>query len=550
MNAILTTNQSDALTREEQDYFKAAGRIIKQNSKEPKHQKSQNTKKIVIFILITIFLIVCVFCTIFAIINISNEKILSNISVMNIDISELTVSEANEKIKNALEERLTTDIILKHNEETYTFTPKQIQFNYDIDKIVNDAYGIGRNGNILQNNFEIFKQYFEKQSLVPSVSYNESQFEEIEQKLNGSFQDGVKQPTYTKDGDEVIIVPGKDGNKVIVDDLKEKVVNKLLLENYNTDPIDIPVVLGKCDSINIDDLHNTIYKEPVNATFSTNPYKITASEEGLDFDISIEEAKAMIAEQKDEYVIPLKVLYPSVTTDDIGIEAFPDQLASYSTSFYSSGYNKSNNVRLATYKIDGTVLMPGETFSYNETVGRRTRAAGFVEAPAYANGEVVSEVGGGICQVSSTLYNAVLRANLEVVDRSNHMFEVSYCPIGTDATVSWGAPDFQFKNNRNYAIKIVASPEGGELNIQIYGLRQDDDYEVEIESYRTGSISYGTTYTHDPSLAPGETKVIQSGASGATSVTYKILKRNGEEVDKVLVSRDYYDPENEIIATN
>lgn len=543
MNAILVTNQVDELTREEQTYFREAEKIVKSNNKNNKSKKI-----VVVVIIVVVLLLALLFCTIFALLNINNDKIQSNIKVMEIDVSNLTEKEANEKISKTLADRLTTDVILKHNEETYTFIPNEIQFKYDINKTVKEAYAVGRNGNIFQNNFAILNQKFNSKELTPNVSLNDNQLEEIENKLNESFQDGVKQPEYVMDGNKLIVTAGKDGYKTNADELKKLIIGKLLLSNYNTDPINIPVISGKCDSIDIDALHSAIYKDAVDATFSVDPYKITASETGMDFAVSIEEAKAMITGEQEQYTIPLKVLYPSVSTDDISLEAFPDVLSSYSTNYSSSGASRANNVALAAKKIDGTVLMPGETFSYNDTVGKRTKQAGFQEAAAYSNGKVVSEVGGGICQVSSTLYNAILRANLEVVDRSNHMFQVGYVPIGTDATVSWGAPDLKFKNNRNYAIKIVSSTSGRNVYIKIYGLRQEDDCEVEIESYRTGTVPYKTTYTTDSSLGAGETKVIQSGSNGATSVAYKILKQNGSVISKEVISRDTYQPHNQIIA--
>ena len=192
--------------------------------------------------------------------------------------------------------------------------------------------------------------------------------------------------------------------------------------------------------------------------------------------------------------------------------------------------------------------MPGETFSYNRTVGQRTVGAGFKEAGAYVNGQVTTAIGGGICQVSSTLYNAVLRANLEVTARTNHMFPVGYVPIGTDATVSWGSPDFKFKNNRNYPVKIVATTGGKNVYIKIFGLKEDSDYEVQIQSYTTGSIPFKTTYTKDASLAPGEEKVVQNGSNGCYSAAYKILKKDGKEVSRTLISRDTYQPHNKVIA--
>jgi vancomycin resistance protein YoaR len=132
-----------------------------------------------------------------------------------------------------------------------------------------------------------------------------------------------------------------------------------------------------------------------------------------------------------------------------------------------------NNIALAAKKIDGVILNPGEEFSYNGTVGQRTESAGFKKAGAYANGKVVQELGGGICQVSSTLYCAVLYANLEITDRTCHYFPVDYLPSGLDATVSWKSPDFKFKNNRDYPIKLVRQmrhlqedPDGGDLGHQ------------------------------------------------------------------------------------
>ena len=382
------------------------------------------------------------------------------------------------------------------------------------------------------------------------VSYNEDLLKNIIPQLNSGFKDGIKEPSYEVDGSKLIITSGQDGSIVKYEELKSLILEKMEDENFNTDSIDIPVETGKADEIDIDSIHKEIYKEAVNASYSTNPYKITASSNGIDFAISIDEAKAMLKTKKSEYTIPLKVIYPSVTTDSIGAEAFPDLLSSYTTSYATSNSNRSNNIALAASKLDGTVIMPGETFSYNETIGKRTVSAGFKEAGAYSNGQVVTEVGGGICQVSSTLYNAVLRVNLEIVSRKNHNFQVSYVPIGTDATVSWQQPDFKFKNNRNYAIRIRATTSNKKITIQVYGLKQADDYEVEIQSERTGTIQYKTTYTTDSSLRKGQSKVIQKGSNGATSITYKILKRNGEVVSKEVISRDKYQPHNQVIARN
>lgn len=533
------TSKESAQTKDENKYLEKAENIEK---------KSKKPLIIGLSIAGGVLVLVALFCVIFSLININNNKILKNISIMGLNVGNLTKEEANEKLNNLVKDRLETDIVFKHNDQSFTLLPKEIEFNYDFEKAVDEAYDIGRDGNILQNNFVILGQYFKQQNIVPEISINQELYGNIENQINENLTDGVKNPDYTIEGNKLTVTVGKDGYKVKMKELKESVIKKLIQTEYSDETIEIPVEEAKCKDIDVEEIHKEVYKEPVDASYTKDPFEIHASENGMDFSISVEEAKALITGDKESYVIPVKTLYPKVTTDQIGTEAFPNLLASYSSNYSSSNYNRSTNVALATSKINGIVLMPGKSFSYNGTVGQRTLRAGFKEAGAYANGEVTTAVGGGICQVSSTLYNAVLRANLEVTNRTNHMFQVGYVPIGTDATVSWGAPDFQFKNNRNYPIKIVATTAGKNVYIKIFGLKEDNDYDVEILSYRTGTIPFNTTYTSDPSLGEGQTKVVQNGSNGATSVTYKILKRNGQEVSRELVSRDRYQPHNQVIA--
>ena len=261
----------------------------------------------------------------------------------------------------------------------------------------------------------------------------------------------------------------------------------------------------------------------------------------------MEEAQRILEEDKEEYVIPLKITVPDKTLEDLGEEAFPDELGTYTTRYDPTNLNRSNNISISAKKIDGTIVLPGETFSYNQVVGERTIAEGYKEAGAYAGGKVVQDVGGGICQTSSTLYNAALYANLEIVDRSNHQFLTSYVSAGRDATVAWGSIDFQFKNNRTYPIKIEASAENGVCTMSIYGIKEETEYEVVIQSVVLSYIPYTTKYENDDTLEEGKEVVEQSGYTGCTSEAYKILKLNGEVVSKTLLSKDTYDPMTRII---
>ena len=547
MNAILYNSETSSFDTEE--VFEEAKQIIKNNSASNIPPRKKHTKAIVITICIIVFLIILgLLSTIFALININSNKIISGVSILGIDVSELTKEEANTKVSDSLNSRLDTNLVFEHNGVLYNLLPSQLECSYDISKAVDEAYNYGRNGNIFKNNFDILNTLITKKDVTVDFAYNSNLYDSAVEQMNSNFDDGIKQASYTIDGNNLIITSGKKGNIIKSNELKDLIVEKLTAENYNTDSIEIPVEEVEPDAIDIDKIHSEIYKEAKDAYYTTDPYAVYPSSNGLDFNISIDEAKQMISLPQETYTIPLKVLYPEVTTNEIGREAFPDLLASYTTSYASSNSNRSTNIALAASKINGTVLMPGEEFSFNGTVGKRTAAAGFKIAGVYSNGQVTNDYGGGICQVSSTLYNSVLRANLEITNRVNHTFTVGYVPIGLDATVSWGSPDFKFKNSRSYPIKIVATTANKKITVSVYGLKEDVEYEVELVSYKTGTVPYTTVYTTDSSLAPGKTKVVQSGSNGAKSEAYKILKLNGKEVSRTLLSKDTYSPHNQIIA--
>lgn len=271
----------------------------------------------------------------------------------------------------------------------------------------------------------------------------------------------------------------------------------------------------------------------------------------MDFSISMEEAQNLLNTSSDQTVtIPLKITLPNVTTNQIGTEAFPDLLATYSTTFSVSNTNRTTNIRLASNKINGVVLMPGEEFSYNKVVGQRTAAAGYKTAAVYVNGRVENGIGGGICQVSSTLYNTALRANLEIVQRSNHRFATGYVPLSTDATVSWGGPEFIFKNSRKYPVKVVSIVNGGKITVSIYGCKEEVEYEVVIQSQTLQTIPMKTVYRTNTSLPKGTKKTVQKGHGGYKSRAYRILKLNGTVVSKQLLSTDTYAQLETIIEQN
>lgn len=508
--------------------------------------KNSRKKKIIIAAIIIFALLLSVLSTAFGIGASINDKVINGISINGIDISNLTKQEALSKLSVELKDDLNKEIILTKGDYTTKIDANSIGAQYNLEESVENAYNIGRSGNnIFINNFDVLKSLIAKKDIKPSIQYNEDLLNKKLDEIDGEIPGRVINSNYKIEDNNLIITSGYDGYRIKRDEIKESIKSGLATNNLS---IEIPVEEFHTDEIDIDSIYKEVYKEPKDATFNADPYELHKEEDGLDFAITLDEARAMVADRQDTYTIPLKVLKPKITVKSLPQEAFPDQLATYSTTYASSNYNRSTNISLAASAVNGTVLMPGETFSYNGTLGQRTTAKGYREAGAYVNGQVSTEVGGGICQVSSTLYNAALLCNLEIVARTNHSFEPSYVPAGQDATVSWKSPDFQFKNNREYPIKLVASAGGGRVTFIIYGVKSNDDYEVKIQSSKTGSIPFSTQYVNDDSLPVGTTKVTQSGSNGCRSVTYKILYKNGQEVSRTLINSDTYNPHNQVIA--
>lgn len=481
-------------------------------------QKSKSVLSIFGMLTGILIIIVLLILIVFTGYNMFNQNIVSGVSIKGVDVSNMSKSDAKYKLDNYLSEVLPQEIKVKHGDFEATLSTSQIAVEFDTKSATNQAFSIGRQGNIFENDFYVLSSMFGKTDINLNLKLDTDQLSKNLDEMSAQLPDKVTDSSYYIDENNLIVTPGKTGNVVDVETSIQNIKDAILSLSDLDQPIELAVKTQEPEKIDIEKVHTEIYKEPKDAYYTQDPFTVYPSENGLDFKVSIEEANNILGDQTaDEYTIPLKVLYPNVTTNMIGSEAFPDLLSSFSTKYSVRATARTTNLKLAASKINGTVLMPGETFSYNKVVGARTIAAGYKEAPIYVSGEVVDGLGGGICQITSTLYNAVVYANLDIVERTNHQFVPSYVTASRDATVVYGSLDFKFKNNRNYPIKINCSVSGGIANFQIFGLKQDDDYDVEISSYETGRT-----------------------ATAIYSEAYKILKKDGKVVNKQLLSKDTY----------
>lgn len=488
---------------------------------------------IILILLIVFYLLISIMA--------GGKTFIANTTINGIDVGDLTKDQAIDKIKEQYEKDQ------KHLLLSLNVDGKSYQANVsdcvsiDFDKQITQ---------IAQKNDHFFKKafyyLFDHDETTAIKITDEKQFE-TNIKNSEIFSYSTLKPTvYKIKDDEIIFTKGTSGKTVNKDDVYKQI--KDALENYQfKDPIDISTVEVEEDEDDINKICQQIPEKAENATLDKhNNYAVVDGKAGAIYDKKEAVKKFKQTKEGQQFSVKAKITQPEITKDMLEKNLFKDVLGEYSTSVSGSSIRKKN-VKLSGEKCNGVILLPGEEFSYNKTVGKRTKDAGFGEAAAYVNGETVDEVGGGICQTSSTLYNAVVLANLNVTERHNHTYISSYVPIGRDATVSWNGPDFKFKNDKKYPIKIVVTYANSRINMKIYGT-DVDGYKVEFTSARTATVPFNTKYEDDATLPEGTEKVKQAGSNGAKAVSYrKVYDKNGKLISNKKESTSSYKSHDAII---
>ena len=337
----------------------------------PKKKKNHKTLIIIVSIVIAILLLLLLFSTIFALITKNSSTIINGVKVKEIDISGLNKPDAINILNNAFDNKLSKTITLKHNEYKIDVTPKQLDVKFDIEGTVDLAYNKGRSDNIFKDNFDIIITMLSPTQINPGFSYNEETLNSLVKEMEENFSDHLIESSYYIDGNELVLSRGKDGVVVDIDELKKQIIYNITNIDSNSIEIEIPVQHKKASPLDLNKIYKEVAREPKDAYYTTDPYVVYPHEDGIDFEISLEEAISGYNNNTEEtYTIPLTLIAPAVTTSQIGTEAFPDELGAFSTTYNSGNTNRSTNIRLASQKIDGTVVMPGEVFSYNATVGQ------------------------------------------------------------------------------------------------------------------------------------------------------------------------------------
>lgn len=413
----------------------------------------------------------------------------------------------------------------------------------DMKQSAQNAYAVGRTGNPFQRIGQMISAVFGRQEAqLAAIVDTEGLRQHLKDIVSKALTEPVA-PSWDIDEDTLTVRSGKPGVQFDAEIVEQALAEKIRLMNFK--PYQVGATLTDPPNINIDQIAAEIICEPLDATVSTEDGEtIFPDRTGVQFDV--EQAREIIGDgTKETYSIPIKQTPAKVTAADLRGKLFRDILAQASTELDESNVPRTNNVRLATNAINGTILNAGDEFSYNTVVGERTEERGYKPAGAYANGQLIEEFGGGVCQPSSTLYMAVLRADLQVVERSNHSFSVSYTPLGEDATVSWGGPDFRFRNDTIYPVKIVAEQTGGKMIMTLFGTKTSDKT-VETRTEILGTYPPETVEVEDNSLAQGQTSIRQSGVTGYDTRTYQKITIKGE-THETLANTSHYAKRDQII---
>ncbi len=470
---------------------------------------------------------------------IKNDKITKGVSVAGVDLSGMTQAEANDAlfVHDILTDKEIT--VYTRSGSSTSFGSQNISLLYDTEKTCEYAFNIGRNKGVIENILTRISLRIKPRDFGYICSYNREKLYEIIYDFGVSLNGEHKNYILEYCEDFVNVSKGKPGQSKDVSGAMLSFNNAIRRGHYC---IYIPLISDIPPLPSAQSLYDEIYLPAQNASYITENGRVKLIPETVGREIDIGEAELHLNRIRSGETVQFKLIstQPEISLEDLNKQLFNHTLSQYTTSYSTADRGRSTNVALAASKINGIVLAPGEVFSFNGSVGARTASAGFREAPVYVNGESVQGTGGGICQVSSTLYSAVLYADLEIVSRRNHSMTVAYIPNGQDATVSYGTIDFKFKNNTEYPIKINTSAGGGKLTVSLTGTRPSKEKTVKIVNSTISTTPPSEEQVSDENLPVGSKKVISAGKTGYTVDTTRIVYENGVQVKSENMGRSFY----------
>ncbi|MDR1298842.1 MAG: VanW family protein [Oscillospiraceae bacterium] len=481
------------------------------------------------------------------------DTVFPNVSMGGVKLAGMTLAEAEQALIDAGYEENAANIAVTVNfpdGEGFSIAGEEVGMKLRASDAAQLALEFGRDGSFFGNiaNYVKYTLSPTELSSPDSLSIDSAYVRSVTDKRTDEFNSGLLRGGYTISDSEIVIVKGAGSALADSEAVFEATFDALYESARTNSPVEVEydVPSNSGGNIDIGALQREVSREPVSAVYDPDTLNISESSAGVSFDADAARAMLDSAATGERIVIPLVFTQPEVTKEQLEGLLFRDILAERTTNVAGTS-NRVKNISLASEAIDGLILNPGDEFSFNGVVGQRTAEKGYMSAGAYAGGKTIQEIGGGICQVSSTIYDCVLHADLEVSSRSNHMFVVTYLPYGNDATVNWGTIDFKFKNSTDYPIKIESVLLDRKLTVKLHGTKIDAGY-VKTDYVTISTTGFDTVEMEDESIEPGTSKVDTSGHGGLVVETYKYYyDADGNLLNKTFVSRSTYRAQNKIV---
>lgn len=466
-----------------------------------------------------------------------SDKIIRNVYVDDVRIGGLKTEEAVKLLEEEFSSRKIK--ISLPDGRSQSFTLEELGLNYKTDAIVGEAYELGKSNSFGKNVAVICRSFFAPKRYSSSLALVSSG----PGKELLDFAEGYKaQPTESAFEileDRVVITNGMNGYEVDVDKLIETVTGG---EEFPQN-LDAPINVLPFTLPDIDEIYNKAASDPRAPYARNNDGKITATVKNFNLDI----ARSIQKENSGEGDV-YEFIMDSESVAPLGDESlYPEVMGECTTQFSTGNAPRAANIRLAASVINGRDLLPGEEFSFNEINGESTTDKGYQVSKGYSGTQVVDSVGGGICQVTGTIYTAALYAGLEITERTNHSMPVSYLPMGQDSTISYPRLDLRFKNSFDIPVKLFAFTDGGSITVQIRGRKSDKFDEVKIENTTLSVLEPSEKEVSDESLSPGQRVVTQKGAKGYVVETVRVYYKDGVPVKRENLGKSTYKAQEKIV---
>lgn len=505
--------------------------------------KQSHSRKagLVVIILIGLIIITALGTVLWAIYR--YDGIYPNVTVFGINIGGLSEQEAAPVIESVLTTYANKKIEVSYAGEVLAIPVLDPESIPDTPEALQKAMSVGRTGSFAERFAGIIASLFETREILAEVKVGLPAIREYLKHFESIIDMEKNNPDYRVAGNELIIDLGNKGRMLDVESAANAIEQQVNTHNLNAVSLEDFIVYEEVEKINLLDIYNEIYEESADAylDISGEEPKVVPHVTGVRFDL--EQAEKRIRDLNGDpgsISIPLIFTEPEITTELFEEMLFRDVLSEAKTTLNANNINRTGNVRLSANSINNYILNPGDVFSYNGVVGPRTYENGYRDASVYTSEGIEDQLGGGICQTSSTLYMNVIRAGLEIVERQNHAYTVIYAPLGEDATVYWGSLDFKFSNNRKFPIKIEAYQAEDYVYVRILGTKTDNNT-VKIETKVLAHTPYETITIENPDLNYGVSRQKREGHSYYKVETYRVVyDENGNEISREKLPNSSY----------